>query len=202
MGGAARRAQGIQESRRRHGTQDRGRDAGARYGEITRMTPTDYNPDAGSIYVEHAKSGLPRHIFLPDEGAAFFERAAQGKAPDDFIFLRADGKPWGKSQQTRPIQRACEAALISPTITFHTLRHSYASRLAMRDVPMAVIAEQLGHADDRLVQKHYAHLSKTYVADAIRTASTPMGIVASDNVFAIEKMSTRPVSDSRRLTDG
>jgi integrase len=29
----------------------------------------------------------------------------------------------------------------------------------MRGVPMAVTAEQLGHADTRMTEKHYAHLS-------------------------------------------
>ena len=40
--------------------------------------------------------------------------------------------------------------------------------LAMQGVPMAVIAHQLGHADERMVQRHYAHLSPSYVADTIR----------------------------------
>ena len=56
------------------------------------------------------------------------------------------------------------------------MRHTYASRLAMRRVPLQVIAEQLGHADTRITQKHYAHLSQSYVADVIRAASPALGI--------------------------
>jgi len=44
-------------------------------------------------------------------------------------------------------------------VNFHGLRHTYASRLAMHGVPLAVIAVQLGHADTRMVEKHYGHLS-------------------------------------------
>jgi hypothetical protein len=33
---------------------------------------------------------------------------------------------------------------------------------------MAVIARQLGHADTRMTERHYAHLAPNYVADAIR----------------------------------
>jgi hypothetical protein len=29
----------------------------------------------------------------------------------------------------------------------------------MRGVPMGVIAEQLGHADTRMTEKHYAHVA-------------------------------------------
>jgi hypothetical protein len=56
------------------------------------------------------------------------------------------------------------------------------SILAMRGVPMAVIARQLGHADTRMTERHYAHLAPNYVADTIRagfprlTPSSGLGI--------------------------
>jgi integrase len=40
---------------------------------------------------------------------------------------------------------------IVPPVSFHGLRHTYASRPAMRGVPLAVIAAQLGHAATRMV---------------------------------------------------
>jgi hypothetical protein len=40
----------------------------------------------------------------------------------------------------------------------------------MRAVPMAVIARQLGHADTRMTERHYAHLAPNYVADTIRAS--------------------------------
>ena len=38
----------------------------------------------------------------------------------------------------------------------------------MSGVPMGVIAAQLGHADTRMTEKHYAHLSASYVSRTIR----------------------------------
>ena len=61
-----------------------------------------------------------------------------------------NGKPWAKSEQQRPLAAACAVARIEPVVNFHGLRHTYASRLAMRGVPLAVIAAQLGHADTRM----------------------------------------------------
>jgi integrase len=61
-------------------------------------------------------------------------------------------------------------------VTFHVLRHTHASQLAMRGVPMAVIAKQLGHADTRMTEKHYAHLAPNYVADTIRANFPNLGI--------------------------
>jgi len=66
------------------------------------------------------------------------------------------------------MHEACARAGIAPAVGFHVLRHTHGSLLAMRGVPMAVIARQLGHADTRITEKHYAHLAPNYVADTIR----------------------------------
>ena len=50
-------------------------------------------------------------------------------------------------------------------------------RVAMRGVPLAVIAQQLGHADTRMVEKHYGHLAPSYVADTVRAAFGTLGIL-------------------------
>ena len=39
--------------------------------------------------------------------------------------------------------------------------------------------------NSRMVEKHYGHLAKTYVADAIRAAAPRFGVVAEENVVAI-----------------
>jgi hypothetical protein len=40
---------------------------------------------------------------------------------------------------------------------------------------MGAIAEQLGHADTRMTEKHYAHLAPPYVADTIRAHFPTLG---------------------------
>ena len=73
---------------------------------------------------------------------------------------------------------ACSRAKIAPAISFHILRHTFGATLAMRGVPMAVIAEQLGHADTRMTEKHYAHLAPSYVASTFRAPLPPeLGLV-------------------------
>jgi len=52
----------------------------------------------------------------------------------------------------------------------------------MKGVPMGVIAAQLGHADTRMTEKHYAHLSPSYVAETIRAHFPDLGIVPKSNV--------------------
>jgi hypothetical protein len=52
---------------------------------------------------------------------------------------------------------------------------------------MGVIAAQLGHADTRMTEKHYAHLAPNYVATTIRASLPKMGIVEESNVRSIER---------------
>jgi integrase len=108
-----------------------------------------------------------------------------GKLADEPIFSRRGGGLWLKSHQMRPMVGACERATIKPVISFHVLRHTHGSTLAMRGVPMGVIAEQLGHADTRMTEKHYAHLAPSYVADTIRAHFPVLGIAGETNLTPI-----------------
>lgn len=152
---------------------------GARYGELTRMVARNFNAEAGTVTAQFTKKGKPRHIVLNDEGRRLFVYLTAGRVPGASIFLRADGKPWGPSHQRRPITEASTNARIDPAVTFHTLRHTYASALAAQGAPMGVIAAQLGHSDTRMTEKHYAHLAPSYVADTIRASLPNMGSSAA-----------------------
>ncbi len=161
---------------------------GARYSELTALKVSDFTPQGGSIYISKSKSGKARHIHLTDEGINFFQSAVHGKQHDDLIFRRETGADWKHSDQYRPIQAASAAARIKPAIGFHILRHSYASRLAMKGVPMAVIAAQLGHSDTRMTERHYAHLGPSYVAKTVRDAFENLDLVGSSNITPLAKV--------------
>jgi integrase len=158
---------------------------GCRYGELTTMVVDDFSADAGTVRVRVSKSGKPRHVALTQEGHEFFAGLAAGQPGSTRLLVRSNGRAWSKSEQQRPLAVACSAAKIAPPINFHGLRHTYASRLAMRGVPLAVIAAQLGHSDTRMVEKHYGHLAPNYVADTVRAAFGTLGIVEPTNVVRI-----------------
>jgi hypothetical protein len=56
----------------------------------------------------------------------------------------------------------------------------------MGGAPLLVVAKNLGHSDTRMVEKHYGHLSESYVADAIRAAAPRFGIGAGSSVAVIK----------------
>ena len=159
--------------------------SGCRYGELCRLTVSDFNEQAASLFIAESKSGKSRTVYLTDEGVSFFEQQTAGKLGDELIFTRADGEPWKKSHQARPMRDACARAKITPAISFHILRHCYGSRLAMQGVSMKVIADQLGHSDTRITEKHYAHLSRDHVADTVRNAFGTLGVVEEPKVVSL-----------------
>jgi hypothetical protein len=68
----------------------------------------------------------------------------------------------------------------------------------MRGVPMGVIAEQLGYADTRMTEKHYAHLAPSYVADTIRAHFPTLGIAGETTVTAIGRITKMKSATARR----
>lgn len=152
---------------------------GARYAELANLEARDFDRQSRTVRLRETKAGEHRDVYLSDEGFTLFDGATAGLAPNEPIFPRPDGNKWAASQQARPLAAACKAAGIEST-GFHDLRRTFGARLALQGVPMAVIAKALGHADERVTQRHYAHLAKNYVADTIRTASSGLGIVTND----------------------
>lgn len=152
---------------------------GCRYGEMARLRAADLDVDAGVLHIRQAKGGKPRAVPLTAEAQRHFAALAAGKSGPALLLTRADGGAWGESHQHRPLIEACAAARIAPAVSFHILRHTFASRLAMRRVPMSVIAAALGNTE-AICARHYAHLSPSYVADTIRQAAGDLGIVPAE----------------------
>jgi len=74
------------------------------------------------------------------------------------------------------MQEACEHAKIKPRVSFHVLRHTWASLAVMNGMPLMVVAKNLGHVDTRMVEKHYGHLAPSYITAAIHAGAPRYGI--------------------------
>jgi len=132
---------------------------GARYGELTRVRVADFNETDANVFIAESKSGEARHIYLNSDAVAFFKSVTQGRDFKETIFLK-DDRAWRQSEQKRPMDESCKAAKIED-VTFHTLRHTYASQARMKGMPLDVLKEQLGHADLRMTMR-YAKIGKTH----------------------------------------
>lgn len=174
---------------------------GARRGDLVQMKVGDFKPDADAVTVQNSKSRYKGKTaysaFLNAEGVAFFAEHTANRDPGQPMFLRADGKPWAPDDINRPLRAANVAAKIAPPAGMHTLRHTYASHAAMQGVPLMVIAQNLGHADTRMVEKHYAHLSPNYARQQIAKGLPAWGIVEAKNSSKLEPSVLSRKSDMR-----
>ncbi len=117
------------------------------------------------------KGGRTRHVPLTEEARAILRSLDS--------FLRS---PWvfpGLKDAMAPmdsrafIRRAFEPALRKSGITgvsWHTLRHTAASRRIMAGVDLVSIKEFMGHRDIQTTMR-YAHLSSTHLREAVNRGS-------------------------------
>lgn len=149
---------------------------GCRCGELTRLRVADVRLDTGMVYVSpEAKSGKGRHVPLSDDGLDFFRTTIAGKVGGEYVFTRSDGDPWGKNHHVRPLKEACTRAKIEPAVSFHELRHTYASLLAQAGADLLTISKLLGHADTRITSRHYAHLCDKTLGATVRALLPSFG---------------------------
>jgi integrase len=154
---------------------------GCRYGELSRLTADDYNADAGTVTIRQSKVAKARHVVLNGEGIKFFESITAGLSGNALLFMH-NGQRWKKSASDRPMRAACKKASIEPHISINGMRHTYSSLAVMNGTELLVLARNLGHRDGRMVERHYGHLSDSYLQQEIRNKVPTLGIVGKTNL--------------------
>jgi integrase len=146
---------------------------GMRLGELIALEWDDVDLVAARVTVRRnwvwghfgtPKSGKPREIPLGDEVLAALKahRHLRGR----FVFCDREGHHLTDTEVRHPLWRACKRAGLRK-ITWHVLRHTFASHLVMRGAPIKAIQELLGHSTI-LMTMRYAHLAPEVARDAVR----------------------------------
>ena len=130
---------------------------GARYGEMMESLVSSVDLAAETWTVRGKTGG--RTILLQKSAIEFFEALIDGRAAEEFLFIRSDGRRWKKSSQTRPFKEALLAAGLPETGSIYALRHTYISFSIEGGVPLNVIAKNCG-TSVRMIEKTYAKLLK------------------------------------------
>jgi len=84
-----------------------------------------------------------------------------------FVFVRNDGKLVDRCTANDKFKAYCKNATLDPLFHFHSLRHTFASHLAMKGVSLYFIQKMLGHASIQTTARIYAHLQPDPLAHAV-----------------------------------
>ncbi|MCT4606325.1 MAG: site-specific integrase [Marinisporobacter sp.] len=85
----------------------------------------------------------------------------------DFINIKPNGE-YLTTDSAKILGRISREEL-GVNFKFHNLRHTHASRLAEKNVPMMVVKERLGHSKEETTMKYYTHVTKGMRENLIST---------------------------------
>lgn len=145
--------------------------SGMRRGELLALHWEDL--DGPIIHVQRAfkdeaqtKEGLPkwnkpRSVAVPQRAVALLAEIRSRDywtGPGDYIFAYPTGEPFGSGLWQNAFLRALEKAGIPKgTRTAHSFRHSVATQMNGKGVPMAIIQAMLGWVDQKMLN-NYSHV--------------------------------------------
>lgn len=143
---------------------------GARASEIFNLQWGDVDLKLGTVYLRKTKTETARHIYITQEVHEILERRFTGQYKGELIFpnLKGEGKDRISKTFTRTVAELGFNKGIADTrqkVVFHTTRHTFASWLVQRGVPLYTIAKLTGHSELRMVER-YAHLAPDGVKEA------------------------------------
>jgi site-specific recombinase XerD len=137
------------------------------------------------------KGGRERTVDLPESAVdAKAHRHLRGRC----VFCQEDGQPLTEDKMTQLLRRTLNRAGISREerwIGWYDLRHTYASHLAMRGVPLEVIQELMGHVTIEMTER-YAHLSPDTRREAVGVLDRPFAPVCDTRATRMEETANHP----------
>lgn len=128
---------------------------------VVRHSYSDYAKALGS-----PKGNRERHIPMDID---VLELLAARKRDSGYVFLDESGKPFDHYRLSAALEQVCQASGLRK-IGWHTLRHSFASHLAMNGTPLNIVQMLLGHVSIATTMR-YAHVAPSALRAAIALAN-------------------------------
>lgn len=133
--------------------------AGLRVSEVVHLKIKDIHSERMVINIKGAKGKKDRTVLLSEGILALLRKYYTTYKPKEWLF---EGQYKDSPYSTRSLQqvfhRAKDAANIKQPVTFHSLRHSYATHLHEAGTDIKLIQELLGHNDLKTTLR-YTHVS-------------------------------------------
>ena len=144
---------------------------GMRPGELFELRWKDVNFESGRIYVRRSKVGKAGYVPM-NESLRSALKQLPSRFKHDYVFPSPKTGSRLDNVKKQFASAVVRANIENPEeVTPYTLRHTFASPLAMAGVDLKTIAELLGHSSTRMTER-YAHLSPAHKTRAVRALET------------------------------
>ena len=142
---------------------------GMRKSELKDARWEDVNLGRGEVLLKDTKNGDSRVVLISDDMKAHLAGlSSRDKSP--WLFPGRNGKK-PLNNADKPFQRiAARAGLAGTEFTIHTLRHTFASWLAINGFSLVIIGKALGHRSQAMTAR-YSHLND----DVMKRAASSVG---------------------------
>lgn len=146
-------------------------DCGLRFGEIASLRWSNIDFEDGAIEVLNGKGEKDRDVPMTKAVHKMLSDMPQGVGRE-LVFPDRKGNVMRSVSQTYP--RAVKLLKLNQDVvdpkkkvTFHTLRHTYASRLVKSGVDLYRVQKLMGHSSIRQTER-YSHLANSDLKEAVR----------------------------------
>ncbi|SFQ12811.1 tyrosine-type recombinase/integrase [Parafilimonas terrae] len=143
--------------------------AGLRVSEAVKLRIQDIDSKRMEIFVQRAKGKKDRVVNLSPLVLDVLRQymLLQKPRPVYYLFTNPDGSsPYSERSAQKIFQMARNAAGIHKDVSFHSLRHSFATHLLEKGIDVKYIKELLGHFDIRTTER-YLHVSKEKLVNIV-----------------------------------
>lgn len=139
--------------------------SGLRLGEVLRLKVTDIDSGRMVIRVERGKGGKDRTVMLAGSLLETLRAWWKQERPRTWLFPgQGDERPLNPTIVQRAFTVAKEAARIDKPVSFHSLRHSFATHLMESGVNVRTIQALLGHRSLGTTER-YTHVAGAYLRE-------------------------------------
>jgi site-specific recombinase XerD len=136
---------------------------GMRLGEVTRLLIRDVDSGRMVIRVEQGKGRKDRYVMLSQSLLETLREYWRASKPQVYLFPGLGGKkPLCVSAAQKAFHIARNRAGIKKRVSFHTLRHSFATHLLEDGANVRKIQTLLGHRSLHTTER-YTHVAEDYL---------------------------------------
>lgn len=138
---------------------------GLRVGEVVRLRLEDVDFGRNLIHVKGGKGRKDRYTILGRAAQTAIKLYFNEYSPREWLFPGENPARYLSERTAQEVfEKAVRIAGIQKKVTYHTLRHSFATHLLEAGVDLRYIQELLGHSSSKTTEI-YTHVSQRKVAE-------------------------------------